>query len=140
MNTLSKNKSLKSKKLIRLLFSSKSSVFIYPFKVVYSVLEKEQTVPVQMLISVGKRKIKTAVARNHIKRLFREAYRLNCHLLMDVLSEKEIFIALAFVYVGDKDPEFKFIEEKVKLSIEKLAQEFSLLKSYKTNSLNINGK
>ena len=122
MNTLSKNESLKSIKLIRLLFSSKSSVFIYPFKVVYTVLEEDESVPVQMLISVGKRKIRTAVARNRIKRLFREAYRLNRHTLIDVVNKKQMHIALAFVYVGDIDPDFQFIEERVKKSLDILEQ------------------
>ncbi len=122
MNTLSKNESLKSRKLIRLLFSSKSSVFVYPFKVVYTVLEEEETIPVQMLISVGKRKIRTAVARNRIKRLFREAYRLNRHALLEIIHKKQMHIALAFVYVGDTDPDYQFIEERVKKSIDILIQ------------------
>ena len=122
MNTLNKNESLKSKTLIRLLFSSKTANFAYPFKVLYRVLEPEETVRAQMLISVGKRKIRTAVERNRIKRLFREAYRLNRQPLLDFLDKKEINIAIAFVYVGDKNPDYQFIEERVKKSIEALVE------------------
>ena len=120
MNTLSKNESLKSKTLIRLLFSSKTSNFLYPFKTLYRVLGSEEPVRAQMLISVGKRKIKTAVDRNHIKRLFREAYRLNRQPLMTLLEEKDINIAIAFVYVGDKNPDYQFIEERIIKSIDAL--------------------
>ena len=122
MNTLNKNESLKSKTLIRLLFSSKTANFTYPFKVLYRVIESEETVRAQMLISVGKRKIRTAVTRNRIKRLFREAYRLNRQPLLDVLDKKKINIAIAFVYVGDKSPDYQFIEERVKKSIEALVE------------------
>ena len=120
MKTLSKNESLKSKTLIRLLFSSKTANFLYPFKTIYSVLESEESVRAQMLISVGKRKIKTAADRNRIKRLFREAYRLQRQPLLDILDKKDINIALAFVYVGDKNPDYQFIEERIKKSIDAL--------------------
>lgn len=103
MNTLNKNESLKSKTLIRLLFSSKTANFAYPFKVLYRVLGPDEVVRAQMLISVGKRKIRTAVGRNRIKRLFREAYRLNRKPLLEILDKKDMNMAIAFVYVGDKD-------------------------------------
>ena len=125
MNTLPKTESLKSKKLIRLLFSSKKSEFVYPFKIVYHILKTKEAHPALLLISVGKRKIKNAVDRNHIKRLFREAYRQSKHPLIDVLEEKNISIALGFVYVGSKNPEYSLIEEKVKMAIDVLAKSFT---------------
>ena len=124
MNTLPKTESLKSKKLIRLLFSTGTSEFVYPFKIVYHILDTEEKHPALLLISVGKRKIKTAVARNHIKRLFREAYRKNKHPLLELLQNKDIHIALGFIYVGNKEPEYHFIEEKVKLAIDVLVKKF----------------
>ena len=122
MNTLNKNESLKSKTLIRLLFSSKTANFAYPFKVLYRVLGPDEVVRAQMLISVGKRKIRTAVGRNRIKRLFREAYRLNRKPLLEILDKKDMNMAIAFVYVGDKDPDYQFIEDRVKKSIEALVE------------------
>jgi len=125
MNTLPKSESLKSKKLIRLLFSSKKTEFVFPFKIVYHVLNTDEKHPALLLISVGKRKIKNATDRNYIKRLFREAYRQNKHPLMNTLKENNINIALAFVYVGAKNPEYSFIEEKVKIAINILVKSFS---------------
>jgi len=125
MNTLPKSESLKSKKLIRLLFSSKKTEFVFPFKIVYHVLNTDEKHPALLLISVGKRKIKNATDRNYIKRLFREAYRQNKHPLMNTLKENNISIALAFVYVGAKNPEYSFIEEKVKIAINVLVKSFS---------------
>ncbi len=125
MNTLPKSESLKSKTLIRLLFSSKKTDFVYPFKIVYLVLESKEKHPALMLISVGKKKIQNAVDRNHIKRLFREAYRKNKHPLLDILQSKNRCIALGFVYVGDKNPDYNIIEEKVILAINLLVKKFA---------------
>jgi len=124
MNTLPKTESLKSKKLIRLLFSTGTSEFVYPFKIVYHILDTKEKHLALLLISVGKRKIKTAVARNHIKRLFREAYRKNKHPLLEILQNKDMNIALGFIYVGNIDPEYQFIEDKVKIAIDVLVKRF----------------
>lgn len=125
MNTLPKTESLKSKTLIRLLFTSGKSDFVYPFKIVYKILNTEEKHPALVLISVGKKKIKTAVGRNHIKRLFREAYRQHKHPLLNILQEKNQYIALGFIYVGSKKPNYPFIEEKLKEAISLLTNKFS---------------
>jgi len=124
MNTLPKTESLKSKKLIRLLFESGKSEFVYPYKIVYRVLESNEKQAALVLISVGKKKIKTAVGRNRIKRLFREAYRKNKHPLLKVLEEQKIHIALGFVYIGDPKADYPFIEEKTKAALSHLSQLF----------------
>jgi len=125
MNTLPKSESLKSKKLIRLLFSNGKSEFVYPFKIVYYQLETEEKHPALLLISVGKKKIKTAVGRNHIKRLFREAYRKHKHPLFEALEKKEKNIALGFIYVGSPKPDYLFIEDKVKQGLNLLTKKIS---------------
>ena len=97
MNTLPKSESLKSKKLIRLLFSRGKSEFIYPFKIVYHFVETEEKPPVLLLI----------------KRLFREAYRKHKHPLSEALQKEAKHIALGFIYVGRPKPDLLFIEDKV---------------------------
>ncbi|WP_306454675.1 ribonuclease P protein component, partial [Porphyromonas gingivalis] len=42
------------------------------------------------------------VKRNRVKRLVREAYRLNKHLLNDVLQERQIYATIAFMVVSDE--------------------------------------
>jgi ribonuclease P protein component len=119
-NTLARSESLKSHKLIRLLFESGKSAFSYPFKMVYQEIETEDKTPVLYMISVSKRKIKTAVGRNHIKRLFREAYRKNKHPLFEKMESNNKKWALAFIYVGEKDMEYAHMEEKVKNALQLL--------------------
>lgn len=124
MNTMPKSESLKSKKLIRLLFTTGKSEFVYPFKIVYHVLDTVEKHPALVVISVGKKKIKTAVGRNRVKRLFREAYRKNKHPLMEVLQEKKLHIALGFIYVGEQKPDQEFMDKKIVNAIDTLCKCF----------------
>jgi len=121
-NILPKSESLKSKKLIRLLFDSGKSEFVYPFRIIYQKLDTVEKHPVLHMVSVSKRKIRTAVARNHVKRLFREAYRQHNHPLKELLIKKNIHISLAFIFVGKVDIDSHFMEEKVKKVIEILTE------------------
>lgn len=122
-NTFPKTESLKSKKLIRLLFETGSSEFIYPFKILYHFLETDEKHRAQVLISVGKKKIKTAVERNRIKRLFRESYRINKHPLLEMLEKKEKHLILGFIYVGDSKMEYSTMEHKMKAIIKLLTKQ-----------------
>ena len=117
-NTLSRSESLKSYKLIRLLFSEGEVFFSYPYKVLFLAQKSSDNVPVRFLISVSKKKIRTAVARNKIKRLFRESYRQNKHQLFDYLIANEKKIILAFIYVGDMDPEYNTLKDKTVKALE----------------------
>lgn len=82
-----KNEKLKSKITIGLLFSEGKSVSKYPLRLVYHSggLGDEQLLKVG--VSVSKKYFKKAVDRNYFKRVLRETYRLNQHLLKDQLSQ-----------------------------------------------------
>ena len=82
-----KNEKLKSKITIGLLFSEGKSVSKYPLRLVYhsGALGDDQQLKVG--VSVSKKYFKKAVDRNYFKRVLRETYRLNQHLLKDQLSQ-----------------------------------------------------
>ena len=64
--------------LIEALFEngSSQSVSAFPLRAVYQTIERrEGHAPVQILISVPKKRFKHAVDRNRVKRQIREAYR-----------------------------------------------------------------
>ncbi|WP_194774890.1 ribonuclease P protein component [Pararhodonellum marinum] len=113
---LPKNERLHSKKLIKELFDKGSSFFLYPFKAFYFVPEEGETN--QVLFSVSKKKIKSAVKRNLVKRRFREAYRLNKHLLTLPSRTKLVF---ALVYVSDEMITF----DKAQIAVRKLLKKIS---------------
>ncbi len=118
LNTLHKSERLSSLKEIDSLVKRGSSLFYFPFKVVYqfSPVEGNEPGAVKLLISVPKRSFKRAVKRNYIKRRIREAYRLN----KSALSIQGENLNILFVYVGKQVAEYDFIEPKIKDILTKL--------------------
>ena len=79
---------LKSKKQIDLLFKEGRSVVAFPLRVKYQFLSvAEARAPVQAGVSVSKKSFRHAVDRNRIKRLIREAYRLQKGTLLQTVGE-----------------------------------------------------
>jgi len=122
--TFNKQEKLKSKKLIERLFTEGKSVSIYPLKLVYLKVEHSSEYVVQAGVSVSKRKFKKAVDRNRIKRLIRECYRKNKHIVYGNLKEKHIFMLL---YLDEKEHKYVVLEEKtinlLKKFIKKVSKE-----------------
>lgn len=85
--TYPKKERLKSKTTIGLLFSEGKSVSKYPLRLVYRQAEVDATEKIKMGVSVSKKYFKRAVDRNYFKRVLRETYRLNKHLLLDNIQE-----------------------------------------------------
>lgn len=85
--TYPKNERLKSKTTIGLLFSEGKSVSKYPLRLVYRQAEENSEEKIKLGVSVSKKYFKKAVDRNYFKRVLRETYRLNKHLLLDNLNE-----------------------------------------------------
>lgn len=79
---------LKSKKIIDSLFTQGKSVSKYPLRLVYVAHDFKEKVPLKMGVSVSKKYFKHAVDRNYFKRVLRETYRLNKHLLAENIETK----------------------------------------------------
>jgi ribonuclease P protein component len=120
MYTFTKEERLCNKKLLDELFRSGSSFLLYPFRVSYNPAFLPHDIPVQVVISVSKRRFRRAHDRNLIKRRIREAYRLHkAELLYSGLEEKRQ-IVLALSYIGKEITDFQFVEKKLKLVFERL--------------------
>lgn len=117
---------INSKLEIETIFKTGKSVFVFPYRFVW--IEKvgeNPELPVDVLLSVGKKRFKRAVDRNQIKRYIREAYRINKYLLWDVCSEKDINIQLGIVYVGKTIGDFELHEKTMKKTIKKMLLEIA---------------
>lgn len=123
MYTFKKEERLCSKKLLDKLFHNGSSFLLYPFRIIWLVTDQlPADVPVQVVISVSKRKFKRAVDRNLLKRRMREIYRLNKAEM--VYSRVDRPLLLAISYIGNDISEYRFMEKKLKLGLDKLRQQF----------------
>ena len=90
--TYPKNERLKSKTTIGLLFSEGKSVSKYPLRLVYRQAEEAYQGNTKVGVSVSKKYFKKAVDRNYFKRVLRETYRLNKHLLLNNLDQPYSFM------------------------------------------------
>jgi len=121
--TFSKNERLNSKVYIEELFKKGDSFFKYPFKVIYGKATAEEKFIVKLLITVPKRTHKKAVDRNKIKRLIREAYRLNKHILYDIENTAHNSINLALIYNAKSILSYQEIERKIILILQTIIKQ-----------------
>ena len=107
--TYPKKEKLKSKTTIDLLFSEGNSVSKFPLRLVYVENKEPNAELMKMGVSVSKKYFKKAVDRNYFKRVLRETYRLNKHLLIDNLEKPYAFM---FFYQTKERLSYQEIEEK----------------------------
>jgi ribonuclease P protein component len=107
---------LKSKKLIEQLFTEGKTVTVYPLRLIYIKKKFEDNSILKASVSVSKRLHKTAVSRNRIKRLLREAYRLNKPLYFNNSSVSYAFMIL---YLSKDGTTFDKLSKSMKLLFEK---------------------
>lgn len=126
--TLGKNERLKSRKLIEQLFSEGKNFSSFPFRIYYLVSPLTIQIPIaigtqftiQFGAGVGAKNFKKAVDRNRIKRLTREAYRLQKKELQETLRANNQQLNLFFIYTAKELPDFNTTREKVNVILNKL--------------------
>ena len=132
--TLGKNERLKSRKQIEKLFAEGKSFVVNPYRVYYlmnEMLNAQRSIPiaiginVQFGVGVSSKNFKRAVDRNRIKRLTREAWRLQKNDpiaigLREKLKSDNKQLNVFFIYIGKELPKYQLVFEKIKTSIEKL--------------------
>ncbi|WP_298237411.1 ribonuclease P protein component [uncultured Algibacter sp.] len=120
--TYSKKEKLKSKKLIDALFTHGQSVSTFPLRLVYLPTDFKEDIIAKTSVSVSKRNFKSAVDRNRIKRLLREAYRLNKSVYFNNITTQYAFMIL---YIGKDKPSFVEVETKMNTLFEKFLNKTS---------------
>lgn len=125
MYSFSKEERLCSVKLIDKLFHNGSSFLLYPFRIIWLSEPLPSEKPVQVLISVPKKKFKRAVDRNLVKRRIREIYRLQkSEHLYPFLAEHSVTMILGINYIGHEIGDYAFMEKKFKAAISKLKKNY----------------
>jgi ribonuclease P protein component len=108
-----KSERLCLKKDIDKLFSDGQSFLAYPLRVVYLPDAGGNAPPsgISVLISVPKKRIRFAVQRNRIKRLIREAFRLNKRETSDFCKQGRGRLHIAFMYICNDIKTYADIEK-----------------------------
>ncbi|HNP53650.1 MAG TPA: ribonuclease P protein component [Ferruginibacter sp.] len=109
---------LKSRKQIGQLFAAGQQFSHFPFRVYYLPANEQQHL--QVGVGVSNRLFKRAVDRNRIKRLMREAWRLNKQVLDEQLMANGKRLSVFILYTGKELPVFQETEQKLKGIIERL--------------------
>jgi ribonuclease P protein component len=122
-----KGEKLKSRKTIDLLFSEGKSVSKFPLRLVYVPTNEENTTTT-FGVSVSKKNFKKAVNRNYFKRVLRECYRLNKHLIHDNLQKP---YAIMFFYQTKERLSYQEINEKTIAIFEKFTRQINEEKAQK---------
>ena len=122
--TLGKNERLKSRKQIEKLFAEGKSFVVNLFRV-YFVVNGEWSIvnsnsSLQFGVGVGSKSFKRAVDRNRIKRLTREAWRLQNIGLKEKTKTSGKQLSVFFIYTGKELPDFKIVKHKVAVALKKL--------------------
>lgn len=120
--TLGKDERLKSRKAIEQLFKEGKRFTVSPFRVYYLSIADTQAQLLQFGIGVSAKNFKKAVDRNKVKRLTREAYRLQKNLLQDQLKAKNRGLHLFLIYTINELPDYKLVNDKVDLILKKLSR------------------
>ena len=120
MYTFKKEERLCSKKLLDELFRNGSSFLLYPYRITWKFLPLPENVPVQVVISVPKRKFKRAHDRNLLKRRIKEAYRLHKGELLYPFIKDNVQLSLAISYIGKEITNYHFMEKKLMMVFERL--------------------
>lgn len=119
------------------LFVEGSKLHEFPLKVIWNSLTLEQLQknfrdevpdligPVQVLVSVPKKKRRKAVDRVLMRRRIREAFRLNRTMLLDAVREVASVrtLSVGIIYMKEANVKYTEIEEKLRKLMARLAEQ-----------------
>jgi ribonuclease P protein component len=124
--TLGKNERLKSRKQIEQLFSTGKKFVAGPFRIFFLVhrqlVSGNKQNLLQFGVGVSAKNFKRAVDRNRIKRLTREAWRLQKNELKEKVITNNTNMNVFVIYTGKEIPDYALVKDKVAVALKKLSE------------------
>lgn len=113
--SLCKDERLYLREAISELFAKGSGFMVFPYRIIYNVLPEDdpQVARVAIMTIAPKKKFKHAVDRNHVKRLTREAYRINKLPLIEAFENAGKKLQVAFIYNHNQHITFQETEKHI---------------------------
>lgn len=136
--TLGKSEKLRHTTLVEGVFAEGRKIYDFPLRVMYRIVDEaelrssfrdhvpDRIGPLQMMITVPKKKRRHAVDRVLMRRRIREAYRLNRLPLFEKVRESDgrvRSVEMAFIYLHNENTGYSLIDKKMKRIIAKIARE-----------------
>jgi len=100
--TIRKHQRLTLRSEIDALFSEGKWIYSGALRITYRFVAKTGKDNIKFLVTVPKRRFRKATERNRIKRLIREAFRLNYRKIMQEIPNSDVCIHAGFIYSGSK--------------------------------------
>jgi len=110
--------------MIQQLFKEGRSFAFFPLRLIYMKTEN-QDLPLIAGFTVSTRYFKHAVDRNRVKRLMREAFRLQKANLINQLNKSNKQLCVFFIYTSADLPKFKDVFEKMRTVLERIENSIS---------------
>ncbi len=137
--TLPKSERLYLRESIGELFANGRTFTVFPYRVVYLIKRSDaesqpnpkRQGPCAIMTLAPKKRFKHAVDRNHVKRLTREAYRVQKLPLHEALEKTGQTIEIAFIYVDNKFITYETTYKQIGKAIGKLQR--AILAEVKNN-------
>lgn len=121
--TYTKAEKLKSKKELDNLFAKGKTLLVHPLKIFYFFKDCADENNIRCGVGVSKKHFAKAVDRNRIKRLLREAFRLNKFILKETIHQKQL--SFFVLYIDKTLPiNFDFINEKMKKAMANILKKY----------------
>lgn len=112
---------LKSRKQIDRLFATGKAFSVFPVRTIYQFTPAE-TGTLQVGVTASKKYFKRAVDRNRLKRLMREAFRLQKEELFLLLKETKKSGSVFFIYTDKTIADFETVKAAMAKCLERLSK------------------
>ena len=121
-----KKDKLKSRKQTQFLFAKGQSMNAFPLKLIYTI-EASEPGTLQAGVGAPSRTFRKAVARNRVKRLLREGYRLERPAFVEAANTamEKLRVNLFFLYTDATVITQKEIQEKIKQLLGRVAEKIN---------------
>ena len=134
--TFSKKEHICKRNEFKQLVLKGKSFYVFPFRCFY-IINSSNEYKVKFAVTVPKRNIQQAAKRNYIKRITRESYRLNKHILHDYIENKPIEVLLLCIYIHKNKLPFHTVEISIKSLLNKMIN-LDLINELKNTNNNAN--